>query len=163
MQWRPLRAGIADVHRRAEVSQKALDRYCTALARVDDTTTLRELIESVEKRVRWHGRPARALHPFEPGDLALLRAVNRGEFTINGLRNRDLQALLYPEPARDQATARRRSAAISRKLRLLRAHGILHKLPHTHRYQVSAQARSAILALLAAANANPEKLTNDAA
>jgi hypothetical protein len=36
-QWRPLRAGIADLHRRAEVSQKALDRYCTALARVDDT------------------------------------------------------------------------------------------------------------------------------
>jgi len=26
MQWRQLRAGIADLHRRAEVSQKALDR-----------------------------------------------------------------------------------------------------------------------------------------
>ena len=37
-QWRQLRAGLADLHRRAEVSQKALDRYCTALARIDDTT-----------------------------------------------------------------------------------------------------------------------------
>src|SRR6266446_3367387 len=53
MQWRTLRAGIADLHRRAEVSQKALDRYCTALARVDDTTTWGELTASLEQRVRW--------------------------------------------------------------------------------------------------------------
>ncbi len=82
MHWRPLRAGIADLQRRAEVSQKALDRYCTALAQVDDTTTLRELVEPIEKRVRWNGQWMRALHPFEAGDLELLRAVNRGEFTI---------------------------------------------------------------------------------
>jgi|307.fasta_scaffold26106_2 hypothetical protein len=150
MRWRPLRAGIADLHRRAEVSQKALDRYCTALARVDDTTTLRELMESIEKRVRWNGQPVRALHPFDPADLELLRTVNRGEFAINGLRNRDLQTLLYTAPAPDPASARRRSAAISRKLRLLRAHGIIHKLPHTHRYQVSDHGRLILNALLSA-------------
>ena len=85
IQWRQLRAGIADLRRRAEVSQKALDRFCTALAQVDDTTTLRELTASIEKRVRWQGRPIRALHPFEAGDLELLEAVNRGEFAINGV------------------------------------------------------------------------------
>jgi hypothetical protein len=31
--------------------------------------------------------------------------------------------------------------AISRKLRLLRAHGLIHKLPHTHRYQVTENGR----------------------
>ncbi len=150
MQWRQLRAGIADLHRRAEVSQKALDRYCTALARVDDTTTLREITDPLEKQVRWNRRPVRALHPFASHDLELLRAVGRGELTINGLRNRDLQTLLYAQPATTKPEARRRSAAVSLKLRLLRAHGIIHKLPHTHRYVVSENGRLRINAILSA-------------
>jgi len=36
LQWRPMRRGIADLHRRAEVSQKANDRLLDALAQVDD-------------------------------------------------------------------------------------------------------------------------------
>ncbi|MGA3027942.1 MAG: hypothetical protein ABSF98_24580 [Bryobacteraceae bacterium] len=92
----------------------------------------------------------RALHPFESADLALLEAVNRGEFTLNGLRNRDLQALLFPTPPTSQAEAGRRSAAVSRKLRLLGSHGILHKLPHTHRCQVTAHGRLVLNAVLSA-------------
>ena len=92
--WRSMRRGMADLHRRAEVSQKALDRYGTALARVDDSTTLAELTAQVECRVRWNGASLRALHPFDPDDYALLEAVNRGEFTLHSLRNRDLQRLL---------------------------------------------------------------------
>lgn len=163
MKWRQLRAGVADLHRRAEVSQKALDRYCTALARVDDTTTLGELTAPVEKRVRWNGRSVRALHPFESGDLALLTAVNRGEFTINGLRNRDLQSLLFDAAPATKAEARRRSAAISRKLRLLRAHGIIQKLPHTHRYQVTASGRLLLNAILSAQRTTTQQLTTLAA
>ncbi len=163
MQWRSLRAGIADLHRRAEVSQKALDRYCSALAAVDDTTTLRELTSSIEKRVRWNKQWVRAVHPFESADLALLEAVNRGEFAINGLRNRDLQALLFPAPPATRTEARRRSAAISRKLRLLRAHGILHKLPHTHRYQVTAHGRLVLNAVLSAQRTTTQQLTSLAA
>jgi hypothetical protein len=163
MQWRPLRAGVADLHRRAEVSQKALDRYCTALARVDDTTTLLEITAPLEKRVRWNGRPVRALHPFEHDDLELLRAVGQGEFTINGLRNGDLQALLYAQPATTNQEARHRSAAVSRKLRLLRAHGIIRKLPHTHRYLVSENGRLRINAILSAQRTTSQQLTTLAA
>jgi len=32
------------------------------------------------------------------GLIVLLKAVHRGEFALNGFRNRDLQRLLYPEP-----------------------------------------------------------------
>jgi hypothetical protein len=163
MQWRPLRGGIADLHRRAEVSQKALDRYCTALATVDDTTTLGELTASIEKRVRWNKGWVRALHPFEPGDLALLRAVNRGEFGINGMRNRDLQALLFTTQGGTKEDALRRSAAVSRKLRLLRAHGIIQKLPHTHRYQVTESGRLILNAVLSAQRTTSQQLTSIAA
>ena len=163
MQWRLLRAGVADLHRRAEVSQRALDRYCTALARVDDTTTFRELTASIEKRVRWNDQWVRALHPFESGDLALLTAVNRGEFAINGLRNSDLQALLFSSPPTNKDEQRHRSAAISRKLRLLRAHGIIQKLPHTYRYQVTQNGRLILNAILSAQRATTQQLTTLAA
>jgi hypothetical protein len=52
------------------------------------------------------------------------------EFTLLGLRNRDLQELLYATPAKTKLERRRRSAASTRKLRLLHAHGLIHKLPH---------------------------------
>jgi len=150
LKWHKMRSGIADLHRRAEISQQALDRYCSALAAVDDSTPLEELTAQIERRVRWNRQTIRALHPFQAEDHALLKAVNRGEFSIHGLRNRDLQALLYAAPAKTNAEQRKRSAAISRKLRMLRAHGLIRKLPHTHRYQVTDEGRQILNAILLA-------------
>ena len=96
-------------------------------------------------------------------DYALLEAVNRGEFTVNGLRNRDLQRLLHASPASSKTEARRRSAAVSRKLRLLRAHGILQKLPHTHRYQVTDAGRLILNGITSARRATIHRLTSIAA
>jgi hypothetical protein len=45
--WRPLRRGIADLHRRATVSQAANERYLNALVAVHDRTPLRQLAEPV--------------------------------------------------------------------------------------------------------------------
>jgi len=148
--WRPMRQSTADVHLRADVSQKALNRYCCALAAVDDTSTLEELTARVERRVRWNGRSVRAIHPFDPDDYALLKAVYRGEFQINGFRNRDLQSLLYSAPPKTKAEQRKRSAATSRKLRLLRAHGLIRKRAHSHRYDVSRNGRTILNAILLA-------------
>jgi hypothetical protein len=103
-------------------------------------------------------RRVRALNPWAAADAALLEAVSRHEFLINGLRNRDLHRLLYPEPAA-ATIQRRQSAAVTRQLRLLRAHGLIHKVPKTHRYVVSESGRRAITALLAARNASTEQLT----
>ena len=74
------------------------------------------------------------------------------------MRNRDLQRLLYGQPAPSRQEARGRSAAVSRKLRLLRAHGVIQKVPKTHRYQVTAGGRMAILAVLAAPHASLARL-----
>ena len=90
-------------------------------------------------------------------------AISDPKWMVNGLRNRDLVAALYPTASDDPTEQGRRSARVTRLLRLLRGHSLLQKVPHTHRYQVSAQARTTILALLAAADANPDKLMSDAA
>lgn len=152
LKWRIRRRGVADLHRRAEVSQKANERYWNALSTVDDSTRFCEFTRDLEQPCQYQGRRVRALHPFQADDHRLLKAVNHGEFAINGLRNRDLQALLYEPPKPNHPLTvqekRRRSAAVSRKLRILRAHGLIQKVPKTHRYQVTEHGRLAITALL---------------
>jgi hypothetical protein len=156
--WRPLRKGMADLHRRAEVSQHANQRYLDSMATVADSAPLGPLAEAVCRRTRWKGKGVRALNPLSEEDAQLLKAVHRGEFLIHGFRNRDLRAVLYPGESRDPAEARRRSAVVTRKLRLLRAHGLVHKLPHTHRYTVSPKGQTTITALLAAREADTARL-----
>jgi hypothetical protein len=166
-QWRPMRRGVADLHRRAEVSQAANERYAAATAAIQETTPLKKVAEPLCQRVPAPGqtraRKVRALNPFSVDDAALLEAVSDPKHTVSGLRNRDLVAMLYAQPARAKQEQRRRSARVTRLIRLLRAHGILQKVPKTHRYQMNAKARNAVTALLAARNANAEFLISNAA
>lgn len=157
LQWRRLRKGIADLHRRAEVSQKANDRLLNALAAVDDSRSVEELTSDIQKHTHYNGRRVRGLRPWAD-DQDLFAAINRGEFAINGFRNRDLQALLYGVVATLPAERRRRSASVSRKLRMLRAHGLIQKVPRTHRYQVTAAGRAILVAVLTTAKASVHQL-----
>jgi len=153
LMWLPMRRGIADLHRRAEVSQGVNDRYLNALASTDDTTRLKELLAPLERPVIKEGKRSRALRPFDDQDRLLLEAISRGEFVINGFRNKDLQELLYLTTAQSVKESRRRSGAISRKLRLLRDHGLIQKIPKSYRYKVTSKGRSILTALIAASNA----------
>lgn len=161
--WQRMRKGVADLPRRAEVSQAANERYLTALASVEQTVPLGELTARLCRPATYKGRRVRALNPHAPGDAALLAAISRGEFTLNGLRNRDLRALLFARPGRTAAERKRQAAAISRKLCLLRAHHLIRKVPHTHRYHLTEAGRTLITALMAARNANTQELTKIAA
>jgi hypothetical protein len=156
--WRKLRKGVADLPRRLEVSQKANERYLEAQAAVEEKTALAELAAQVCRPVRWNGRRVRALNPLADADARLLTAVAQGEFALNGFRNRDIRALLYAQTVPSAAKVKSRSAAVTRQLRLLRAHGVIHKVAHTHRYVVSDHGRTTIAALLAARQADTAKL-----
>jgi hypothetical protein len=159
MEYLRLRKGVADIHRRAELGAKINERYAEALATVEDPTPLGELAGDLGKPTTWKGRSVRALNPLAPEDVQLLEAINRGEFVLTGFRNRDLRALLFAEAAAaSPEEAKRQAAKVTRLLGLLRAHGVITKIPKTHRYQVSPQGRSKVTALLAARQANTEKL-----
>jgi len=161
--WRPLRRGIADLHRRAEVARKAAERYLDALASVDEDTTLQEVLHRLGQPRYWHARRVRALQPFAPDDRQLIQSISRGEFTLNGFRNRDLQRLCFAQPPATPAEARRRSAWASRKLRLLRAHGLIYKVTGTHRYHLTKAGRIATTAILTALRSSLRQLTTAAA
>jgi hypothetical protein len=159
--YQQLRKGVADLHRRSQISQKCNERYLEALGTVDSSDTLLETAGAICQRTTWHHRPARALNPLAAADARLLEAVNRGEFTLQGFRNRDLCGLLYAdEPA---LTERQKMSKVTRLIRLLRAHGLVQKVPQTHRYLVTPAGRQTITAVLAARHANVQRLTELAA
>jgi hypothetical protein len=161
--WLRMRKGIADLRRRAHLSQASNQRYLASLATVDSDASLGELTAPLCQPAQLAERRVRALNPLSAADGELLAGVSRGEFAINGFRNRDLRALLYPGEEADPTVQRRRSAAITRKLRLLRGHGLISKVTKTHRYVLTDAGREAIAALLAAKNASATKLNQLAA
>lgn len=148
--WRPMRKGVADLDRRAEVSHAANNRLAESLATVAEPSTLGELLKPLGRPVRADGRrKARALNPLTGADGTLLRALAQGEFLLQGFRNRDVRAALYGA-ATDPEERRRQAAAVTRQLALLRAHGVIVQVATTHRYHLSAAGRRIVTALAAA-------------
>jgi len=156
--WRPLRHGIADLHRRAQISQACNERYLDALAAVDSSTPLGKLLQKIGQPTQWNGKRVRAIRPTSAQDLALLQAINRGEFSVNGFRNRDLQALLLLGSPADNQEKKSRCARISRLIRILRAHGLIKKVPSTHRYLMTEGGRQIVAAVLASQRITLEQL-----
>jgi hypothetical protein len=161
LDWRVMRRGVADIHRRAEVSQAANTRYLETMAQVDVDAPLGVLFEKLSLPVLLKGQRIRGLDPWG-SDARLLALVTRGEYAVNGFRNRDLREHLFGQPANDR-DKRRLSGKVTRMLRLLRAHGLIRKVPHTHRYLLTDKGRTILVAMAAAKNASPRKLTELAA
>jgi hypothetical protein len=162
--WQPLRKGVADLHRRAEVSQRANDNYLLGLSAVDDSTPLSEIFDDVSRPVMMAGHRVRAMRIGDAADIALLEAIARGEFSTAGFRNRDIQRLLHPV-RRDPSRKQRRQIAGScgRRIRLLRAHGLVRKVPKTHRYTLTPKGHRLAAALFAARHATTQQLLRIAA
>lgn len=148
--WQPMRKGVADLDRRAEVSQAANNRLLESLATMAETATLGELLKPLGRPVIEDGRrKARALNPLTGADGTLLRVLVQGEYLLKGFRNRDVRQTLHGQ-AQDADQRRRQAAAVTRQLALLRAHGLIVKVAKSHRYQLSAAGRRIVTCLQAA-------------
>jgi hypothetical protein len=160
LSWRPMRKGVADLHRRAQVSQAANERYLQSLASAQTPELLATTVAPVCQRSRWHNRSVRALNPLGDEDARLLEAVSQGQFAINGFRNADVRQILFSPLVTDNPkTIKAQAAAVTRKLQLLRAHSLIKKVPNTHRYTLSKQGATIITALLAARRTSVANLT----
>jgi hypothetical protein len=153
-----MRKGVADIQARAELGRQVNERHASSLATVAELEPFGELVAEVCEAVAWHGRRCRGLNPLASKDVALLEAVSRGDFLINGFRNRDVRAVLHGTAEVSAADKRRQSSAVTRQLRLLRAHDLIEKITKSHRYQLTAKGQRSITALLAARRANTPTL-----
>jgi hypothetical protein len=160
--WLPLRRGLADMKRRAQISHRSNHRYLEALGATSGTVPLFQWVQKSCQPIRKGGRRYRALNPWGPEDGRLLELVNQGDFAINGFRNRDIRAAYFKSRCHEQEL-KRRMGWIGRRLCLLRAHGLIQKVSGTHRYVVTDKGRTTITALLAAKKADVNQLTKLAA
>jgi hypothetical protein len=160
-EWLPLRKGVADLSRRAELSHAANQRDLEALKTVSVHTPLSDLTDPVSQPTRdARGRRHRALNLLAPEDRRLLDLIANGHWLLTGFRNRDLRAEWFGH-CDDATELRRRSGAISRKLRLLRAHGLIRKREGTHRYLLTKVGRQTITALQSTRLAKPTPTNNN--
>jgi len=161
--WRPMSSGVANLHRVAEISQAANERYLDALAQLETRTPVRALVDTVCRPITRTGRRHRGLRPWSALDTAVFTAINRGEFALTGFRNRDLRRLLFPSATASPKHCKRSAGQVTRLLGLLRAHAVIKKIPKTHRYQLTDRGRLIVTAVLAARNAELSALLKMAA
>jgi hypothetical protein len=145
--WQRMRKGIADLHRRAEISQASNERYLDALASIKVDRLLGEIVESVCRPSYWNKQRVRPLRPWSKEDSLLLETISRGEFNINGFRNQDIRDRLFPG-LHERHTKQRFSARVTHRFRILRAHGIIRKVPRTFRYVLTNKGRQVVAAVI---------------
>jgi hypothetical protein len=144
--WQPLRKGVAWLWRYAEVSRTANGGYLEALVSVEDWTEARTQLDRITRPAQRGKKRHRALQPLGPEDQALFVAVLRGEHHLRGFRNQDIAARLFGRPARTAEERRRRCAQVTRRIQLLRAHGLVAKIPRTRRYRVTRKGEAVMTA-----------------
>jgi hypothetical protein len=135
--WFPMSKGVANLYRYAQVSQQANARYLEALAVVDDLGVGQRELDRRCAPVPYQGRTRRALQPLGRDDQALFAAALRGEHAVRGFRNGELAERLFGPRPSDPTERRRQCGRVSRRISLLRAHGLVAKIPRTRRYRVT--------------------------
>jgi hypothetical protein len=135
--WFPLSKAVANLYRFAQVGQKANERYLEALAVVDDLGVSQRELERRCAPVYYQGRMRRALQPLGRDDQALFQAALQGEHAVRGFRNGELAQLLFGPKPDDAGERRRQCGRVSRRISLLRAHGLVAKFPRSRRYRVT--------------------------
>ncbi len=144
MAWIPMRKSIADIKRRAEICLSANARYLDALSVVGDSTPAYKILDPLAKRLVQNGRSYRPLHSVDPGDAELFSTISRGEFLLHGFRNPDICKILHPGSDSSPDSKRKACAKVSRRLGLLRAHGLIYKVPKTHLWRMTQRGKTAM-------------------
>jgi hypothetical protein len=162
--WQKMRKGVSDLHRRCQVSQKCNERYGDALAAAQVQEKLKEVAAAVCNKIVKEGKLYRGLNPWQQEDYQLLTFLAKGENAINGFRNHDLRKWLYPESKKaDRDWQKKYAGRTTRRIKLLRVHGLIRKVPKANRYVLTEKGQKFSCALLTASTLDIKALTEMAA
>lgn len=132
----PLRKTIYSFSDLRGLLAAANQRYLDFISAIDDPTASIKVLDKVCSPTTAGGRRYKGFNFFAAVDQRLFEVILRGEFTITGMRNRDLRALL-PDSS---------SGQVSRLLKRLRTHGLVKRVGRTFKYYVTKLGRRVALA-----------------
>jgi len=111
-------------------------RYLEFLSAIGDTAGGTRDLSRLTEPQREGDRTIKGLNFFAPAEQKLLRALQRPEFNIHGIRRADLKAF-----ADDYTDTR-----LSRELRRLRVLGLIKRVARSYRYYLTRLGRAAVAA-----------------
>ncbi len=159
----PMRKGVADMAPRAEISRRINNNYIQHVAAsINPVISLQEHLRPYAKARIQKGRRIRALNPMGK-DQTILTCIADPKYIIAGFTNKDIRQLLRQDARYKGKTDKQLSGVVSRLFRLLRDHGIIHKVPKRRRYRVSNAGRELIHAIQAALASSTQELARMAA
>ena len=136
MVWCPMNKGVINLYRYREVSLAANERYLEALSVVADPAPAYRQVEELTEPVVVSGRSHAGFNPASQADVKLFAAVLDGDNVVRGFRNTDIREALYGS-TEDAGERRRQSTAVGRMLKRLHVRGLIVKVPHSRRWNVS--------------------------
>lgn len=133
----PLKKSIYSLIDLREILAGCNQRYLEFLSALDDHSAgARALARLTETKRDDEGRPVKGLNFFARTDQVLLRALQRPEFNIRGVRRADLKPCITTLSG----------SSLSRQIKRLRTLGLLKRVTGTYRYYLTRLGRSAIAA-----------------
>jgi hypothetical protein len=132
----PMRKTLYSINALREILAASNQRYLDFVSSIDDHESGIRALNKISEPVSDGQRRYKGLNFFSRDDSRLCEIIVRGEFTIYGLRSRNLLELFTGKSL----------SQISRTIKRLRVLGILKRVAHTYKYYLTELGKRVVLA-----------------
>ncbi len=133
-----MKKNIYSMYALGQLLKNSNSRYLEFISSFQDNTMGNKNLLEISKPVYLDDRSLKGFNFFNPFDLKLLLSISRGEFLINGFRNKDIRAFLTGLS----------SSSISRVLKRLLLHHIIKKVNKSYKYYITKLGKAIIATAL---------------
>lgn len=133
-QTAPLKKNIYSLALLSDNLKAANRRYLEFISSFDNKEVGHDNLEKVTQSKEVNNRKYKGFNFFYEEDIQVLLTILRGEFNINGLRNKDMRKALGMSGTK-----------ISRLLKRLWTHGLIKKIGNTYKYYVTKLGKETII------------------
>ncbi len=130
----PLKKNIYSLSFLTDNLKASNKRYLEFISAFDNKEVGRKRLEKITESKIDNNRNYKGFNFFSADDLAILIAITRGEFNINGFRNKNLQKLLGFTGSK-----------ISRLIKRLKVHGLIKKANDSYKYYMTKIGKETII------------------
>lgn len=140
MQWKPMGKSISNLYRYAQIARATNKRYLSSLGNILPVKSVQAEIQEVCARKTEKGKVFTGFNVWEKDTLEMFRTISDGRYLLSGFTSKAIRQSLCPVSCHDRKTRNK----MTRLLKKLRVHGLIRKVPHSHKYYVSDKGRRLI-------------------